>query len=128
MSPNSPSPRPTELAFLQAIADDPGDEATYLILADWLEDYDDPRRAELLRLHRRLLATCSEPKRHPERVDWQARVVELLAARVRPCVPRRVVDLGRDVEMAFSFIPPGAFLMGSPPSEVSRSEEETQHR
>jgi hypothetical protein len=31
----------------------------------------------LLRLHRRLLATCCEPDGHPERAGWQARIVAL---------------------------------------------------
>src|SRR5262249_26033532 len=34
---------------------------------------------------------------------------------VRPCVPQRTVVLGEGVEMTFSFIPPGSFLMGSGP-------------
>jgi uncharacterized protein (TIGR02996 family) len=51
-------PQSQEQAFLQAIVENPGDEDTWLVLADWLEEHDDPRRAELLRLHRRLLATC----------------------------------------------------------------------
>jgi uncharacterized protein (TIGR02996 family) len=124
---NSPSHRAEELAILQAIRENPGDETHYLVLADWLEEYDDPRRAELLRLHRRLLATCCEPERHPERLDWQTRVVELLSEGIRPCVPQQAVDLGGGVEMRFSFLPPGSFLMGSPPDE-GRSAHELQHR
>jgi uncharacterized protein (TIGR02996 family) len=53
--------------LLQGVVDAPQDEARYLVLADWLEECDDPRRAELLRLHRRLLATCCEPDEHPQR-------------------------------------------------------------
>jgi formylglycine-generating enzyme required for sulfatase activity len=75
-----------------------------------------------------LLATCTEPDRHPQRSAWQARVVALLAEGVRPCVPGRSVRLGRGVEMTFSFIPPGSFLMGSPPDEEARREDESQHR
>jgi uncharacterized protein (TIGR02996 family) len=44
--------------LLQAVVEEPLVEDHWSILADWLEDHDDPRRAELLRLHRRLLATC----------------------------------------------------------------------
>jgi len=44
-----------------------------------LEEHDDPRRAEFTRLHQRLLATCCEPAKHPERSAWQARVVAFLA-------------------------------------------------
>src|SRR4051794_12007182 len=39
--------------LLLGVVDAPQDEARYLVLADWLEEYDDPRRADLLRLHRR---------------------------------------------------------------------------
>jgi uncharacterized protein (TIGR02996 family) len=58
---SEPAPLPEEQALLQAIVESPGEEAPYLVLADWLEENDDPRRAELLRLHRRLLGTCCEP-------------------------------------------------------------------
>jgi uncharacterized protein (TIGR02996 family) len=121
-------PQPEEQALLQAIVESPGEEAPYLVLADWLEEHDDPRRAELLRLHRRLLATCCEPDQHPQRSDWQAQVVHLLAQRVKPCVPQRTIVLAEGVEMTFSFIPPGSFLMGSPESEERRSEDETLHQ
>jgi uncharacterized protein (TIGR02996 family) len=121
-------PSPQEQAFLQAIVDNPGDDAVYLILADWLEEYDDPRRAELLRLHRQLLASCCEPDEHPERTAWQRRLVQLLAEGVRLCVPRRSVDLGSDMQMAFAWLPPGSFLMGSPRGEEGRGVDETQHR
>jgi uncharacterized protein (TIGR02996 family) len=120
-------PHPQEQALLQAVVENPNDEALYLVLADWLEEHDDPRRAELLRLHRQLLATCTEPDRHPQRSVWQTRVVALLAKGVRPCVPGRSVLLS-GVEMAFRFIPPGSFLMGSPPDEEDRHEDESQHR
>jgi uncharacterized protein (TIGR02996 family) len=115
--------------LLDAIVSEPMAEDRWSVLADWLEEQDDPRQAELLRLHRRLIATCCDPDRHPERGTWQARVVELLGQGVRPCVPRRVIVLGDGVEMAFSFIPPGSFLMGSPEGEEARNNSlETQHR
>jgi uncharacterized protein (TIGR02996 family) len=106
----------------------PNDPTIPLVLADWLEEHDDPRRAELLRLHQRLMATCCEPEQHPERAAWQGRLVDLLGEGVRPCVPRRTVTLAEGVEMVFHFIPPGSFLMGSPPDEVARQADETQHR
>src|SRR5690348_1492305 len=113
----TPPTRPEELALLQGIVDHPGDDARFDILADWLDEHDDPRRAELLRLHRRLLATCCEPDEHPERAAWQAQVVELLGGGVQPCVPRRTVALGAGLEMRFVWVPPGTFLMGSPENE-----------
>jgi uncharacterized protein (TIGR02996 family) len=123
-----PSLHPQEQALLLALVESPTDEATYQVLADWLEEQDDPRRAELLRLHRQLLATCTEPQRHLQRNAWQARVVALLAEGVRPCVPGRSIVLGKGVEMTFSFIPPGSFLMGSPHDEEQRMPNEIQHR
>src|SRR4051812_388745 len=115
-------------ALLRAIVADPQAEDRYLVLADWLEEHDDPRRAELLRLHRKLLATCCEPERHPERAGCQARIVDLIGQGVRPCVPQRTVVLGEGVGMTFNFIPPGSFLMGSPPQEEGREDTEVLHR
>jgi uncharacterized protein (TIGR02996 family) len=113
--------------LLQAVVEEPGEDHL-LVLADWLEEHDDPRRAELLRLHLRLRATCCEPDLHPERAGQQARVVQLLTEGVRPCVPQRVVEVGNGVQMAFAWIPPGTFLMGSPPDEEQRSDDEALHR
>src|SRR4051812_13565487 len=90
--------------LLRAIVADPQAEDRWLVLADWLEEHDDPRRAELLRLHRKLLATCCQPERHPERAAWQTRIVELIGQGVRLCVPQRTVRLGKGVEMTFNFI------------------------
>ncbi len=100
-------------ALLAGIVSDPLEETRWLVLADWLEENDDLRRAELLRLHRKMLATCCEPDAHSERAVWQARMVELLIAGVRPCVPQETLMLPGGVPMTFSFIPPGVFLMGS---------------
>jgi uncharacterized protein (TIGR02996 family) len=113
--------------LLQGVVDEPGCEANWLVLADWIEENDDPRRAELLRLPRKLLASCCEPDRRPERREWQARVVELLGQGVRPCLPRRTVTLGEGVELEFSFVPPERFLIGSPKGEEGRKDDKTQH-
>jgi uncharacterized protein (TIGR02996 family) len=99
-------------ALLSGIVSEPLEETRWLVLADWLEENDDPRRAELLRLHRQLLGTCCEPDAHPERADWQRRVVELLGAGVGPCVPQRTLVLPGEVPLVGSFVPPGSFLMG----------------
>jgi uncharacterized protein (TIGR02996 family) len=99
-------------ALLAGIVADPLEETRWLVLADYLEEHDDPRRAELLRLHRKLLATCCEPDAHPERADWQGRVVELLGAGVVPCVPRHTLTLPGAVPLVGAFVPPGSFLMG----------------
>jgi uncharacterized protein (TIGR02996 family) len=118
--------RPEE-AFLQSIVANPGDEGLWLILADWLEEHDEPRRAELLRLHRQLLATCCKPGSHPKRAEQQARIVGLLTEGVRPSVPRRTLKLARGVEMSFVWVPPGRFIMGSPRREEGRDDDEKRH-
>src|ERR1700683_4648824 len=99
-------------ALLAGIVAEPLEETRWLVLADWLEENDDPRRAELLRLHRRLLATCCEPEAHPERTGWQARVVALLGAGAVPCVPRHTLELPGGVPLVGAFVPPGTFRMG----------------
>src|SRR5947209_14939481 len=105
-------------AFLQAIIADPlHADATWQVLADWLEDQDEAR-AELVRLlhqpdYRRELS--------PEQRD--DRVRDLLASGMLPVVPTITNSIG----MKFALIPPGSFLMGSPESEKYRREDETQH-
>jgi uncharacterized protein (TIGR02996 family) len=107
-------------ALLAGIVAEPREEARWLVLADWLDEYDDPRRAEVLRLHRKLIATCRAPDAHPERAAWQARMVEFLVAGVVPCVPRHTLTLSGGVPLVGAFVPPGAFLMGG---TVDESEE-----
>jgi uncharacterized protein (TIGR02996 family) len=111
-------------ALLAGIVAEPLEETRWLVLADYLEENDDPRRAELLRLHRRLLATCCEPDTHPERAAWQRRVVELLDAGVVPCVPQHPLILPGGVPLMGSLVPPGSFLMGG----TERDEEKPVHR
>jgi uncharacterized protein (TIGR02996 family) len=103
--------------LLLGIVADPQDEDRWLVLANYLDQHDDPRRAELLRLHRKLLATRCEPGKHAQRAALQARIVELLEQGVRPCVPQRTVLLGRrlKIPMTFSWVPPGAFLRSQSP-------------
>ncbi len=115
-------------SLLQGVVEHPHEEDRWLVLADWVEEHDDPRRGELLRLHRRLLATCTEPDKHPGRAEWQARMVALLGAGVRPVVPRRTIAVADGVDMTFAWCQPGTFLMGSPANEPERGDDETQHR
>jgi len=75
-------PMTTLEGLLAGIVADPREETRWLVLADWLEEFDDPRRAELLRLHRKMLAACCEPSLHPVQAEWQARMVALTAAGV----------------------------------------------
>ena len=50
-------------ALLQAVADSPADDLPRLVAADWLDDRDDPERAEFIRLQ------CAvEGEREPDRI------------------------------------------------------------
>jgi uncharacterized protein (TIGR02996 family) len=113
-------PESTDLlaSFLDDIVAHPEDPSLWLILADWLEEREDPR-AELVRLTWQL----QHEKKHRQFKHRQARVQELLAGGMLPVVPRLTLD--RDLE--FAWIPPGSFLMGSPEAEKKRRDDETQH-
>src|SRR5262245_27282895 len=104
-----------ESAFLSALHESPNDEATWLALADWLEDDGQSDRAELVRLVRRL-RTVPLRRRTPERAALEDRVAALLLAGVRPVVPEMVNSIG----LRLALIPPGVFLMGSPRDEKER--------
>jgi uncharacterized protein (TIGR02996 family) len=105
-----------EEAFHQAILDQPEDETTWLVLADWLEENARTERAELLRLRQRLLSLSDGPDRGP----LEDRLRALLEAGVRPPVPELTNSLG----MRFALIPPGRFMMGSPEEEEERYADE----
>jgi uncharacterized protein (TIGR02996 family) len=108
-----------EQPFLESIRESPGEASLWLILADWLEERDDPR-AELVRLTLSL-------RTEPDQGDFdkrQRRVQELLGGGMKPLVPTLVNSIG----MTFALIPAGSFLMGSPESEEGRSANEWRHR
>jgi uncharacterized protein (TIGR02996 family) len=105
--------------FLSDIVAHPEDPGLWLILADWLEDRDDPR-AELVRL----TWSLSHEEDHPDFASRQARVQALLAGGMQPVRPRLTLGPG----MEFAWIPPGSFWMGSPEDEAGRQEEELLHR
>jgi uncharacterized protein (TIGR02996 family) len=60
--------------FLDVLRDEPEDRSTRLIYADWLEDHDQPIRAEFIRVQLRLQGL---PADHPERPALAAREHEL---------------------------------------------------
>ena len=95
---------------------DPADDLGWHAVADWLEEHDQPDRAELLRLTRLLVRDLT----HPDRPAREARQMELLAAGVEPCV----ATLTNSIGMEFVYIPAGTFLMGSPPEEEGHREDE----
>jgi uncharacterized protein (TIGR02996 family) len=119
-----------EAALLAAIHGNPADEAAWLALGDWLEEQTQAEQAELLRLTKQLLRAPIVSGRgkskslaaHKER---QERVQELLRAGVVPYWPQFTNSVG----MTFSLVPPGSFLMGSPPRETWRptTSEELHH-
>jgi uncharacterized protein (TIGR02996 family) len=106
-----------EEALLAAICEHPGEETTWLVLADWLEEQGDPR-GELLRLTRSLLRPGGAG-----RPAMEERLRRRLATGVRPCWPVLTNSIG----MQFALIPAGTFHMGSPADEKDRREDEHQH-
>jgi uncharacterized protein (TIGR02996 family) len=106
--------------ILSSIADDPLDTTNRLVLADWLEDHDQPQRAELTRLTAALITMKQTKKRWP----IEERVRDLLLAKVEPCLPRRVSSC---CQMVFTLIPPGTFKMGSLGREAGRMNDEQSH-
>jgi uncharacterized protein (TIGR02996 family) len=111
-----------EAAFLSALHESPGDEVTWLALADWLDDDGQPQRAELVRLVRRLRA-LPVMKRTSQRALLEDRVAELLRCGARPVV----AEVTNSVGMRFALIPPGRFRMGSLTSERLRHHDERAH-
>jgi uncharacterized protein (TIGR02996 family) len=101
-----------EETFLQALHAEPNDEATWLALADWLEEEGQTDRAELIRLVRRL-RLLPLMRRVGERARLEDRLAELLTQGVRPVVAEVVNSIG----MRLALLPPGRFRMGSPSSE-----------
>jgi uncharacterized protein (TIGR02996 family) len=104
-----------EEAFLQAIEEDPGDESSWLALADWLEEQGDVR-AEMVRLQRGLRKAGDGPQRRA----GEQRVLELLAAGVRPVSPVVVNSVG----ISLALVVAGTFFMGSPGDEDGHSNNE----
>jgi uncharacterized protein (TIGR02996 family) len=105
-----------EAGFLQALHEEPGDEATWLALSDWLEESGAPDRAELTRLWWRL---HTEPDHSPGD-PREGRLRRLLRRGVQPCVP----TLTNSVGMRLALVPAGSFWMGSPDTEPERHRDE----
>jgi formylglycine-generating enzyme required for sulfatase activity len=61
------------------------------------------------------------------RKQLHARMMELMRAGAKPCLPQKTLILPGGVELRMAFIPPGSFLMGSPKSEKDRGIAETRH-
>jgi uncharacterized protein (TIGR02996 family) len=107
-------------ALLAAVPEDP---RAALVLADYLEEQLDPRRAlqgELLRL----VYTLTRSAGGSGRAGQEERLRALLEQGVRAVGPYRRLELGEQVVLEFAWIPPGVFLMGSPEDEEGRVPEE----
>jgi uncharacterized protein (TIGR02996 family) len=106
--------------LLAALVLAPADETAWLALADCLEEDGEPRRGELIRAFHEMRRLRPGPKRRAA----ERRVIDLLAAGVRPCVP----EFTNSVGMRLAFVPPGQFRMGSPArGEPRRMDDETLH-
>src|SRR4051794_29347714 len=105
-----------EDTFLSAIHEDPSDEASWLALADWLEENGRSPQAEFLRLHRAVRPGPAAPRFDANRKRLQA----MLKGKFSPCVPTLTNSLG----MRLALIPPGTFVMGSSPGESGHEESE----
>jgi uncharacterized protein (TIGR02996 family) len=108
-----------EEGFLKALLEDPQDTNQWLIFADWMLERDDPR-GELLQ---HLYALTQNPDL-PDRPVREGRLRSLLTQGVHHPGPFRTNALG----MSFTWVWPGTFLMGSPPDEPERGDDEMQHR
>ena len=111
-----------EQAFLQHILENPADWTARLVFADWLEEHGDPR-SELLRLQ----YTLTQQINPPNRPALEAQQRELLASGVKPVGPFLTLPIAKGIGITFACIPPGTFLMGSPETEVGRSDDEELH-
>jgi uncharacterized protein (TIGR02996 family) len=106
-----------ESAFLSAILASPDDWGPRLVFADWLEERGDAR-AELIRVGYELTRPACKYRARKE-----SRLRKLLADGAAPVAPVVANSIG----MEFVPVPPGYFLMGSPPDEPGRDQDEQQH-
>ncbi len=98
-------------ALLKALVARPEESAiAWLVIADWLEENDDPRW-EFIRLRH---DSNYRPDLGPEQRGQ--RLLELLATGLRPCLPRLTNSIG----MQLVWIPPGTFRMGTDKHEGDR--------
>jgi uncharacterized protein (TIGR02996 family) len=95
----------TEADLLAGIVAHPLQAERWLILADWLEDQQDPR-TELVRLRWQY----HHEQEHPDFETRRQRLVDLWAGGLAPLVPTLTNSIG----MSFVLIPPGSFWMGRP--------------
>jgi uncharacterized protein (TIGR02996 family) len=96
-----------EQMLLGSLANDPGDDAAWMALADHLEEKGD-ERGEATRLSLWLRRRLDDA----DREEWEQRLLKLLHRGVRACLPRREILLPGDIALALVLVPPGGFFMG----------------
>jgi formylglycine-generating enzyme required for sulfatase activity len=111
----------TLLSLLAGLPDDP---MGAFVLADYLEEQNDPR-GELLRL----VYTLTRSVRVPGgRVRPEARLRQLLYEKnIRPITPLLELPLSKKVTLTLAWVPPGVFLMGSLARESGSASEKPRH-
>jgi formylglycine-generating enzyme required for sulfatase activity len=82
--------------------------------------------------HRTAASPRMPPSAHPAPLEApffqaEAGAAQLAWARHLNVPVERFIDLGQGVRLELILIPPGKFMMGSPPTEVDRRLDETQH-
>src|SRR5262249_5831659 len=83
-------------AFLNAIAANPADDTARLAFADWLDEHDDPVRAEFIRVQ---IELGYADRKEPQHADLAAREKELLDAhRAQWLGPLETVEAAGDYE------------------------------
>lgn len=109
--------------LLDIVSAQPGDPETWFALADELEYLGFEKEARVARLTTQMVyyeadVDGGDPPDLFER--WQREQQDLLNAGAVPVLPRWTNSFG----MQFVQIPPGTFMMGSPPDEPERSDNE----
>ena len=66
--------------LLRAVLADPQDDVARLVFADWLDENDEPERAELIRLQIKI----ARAEEYPHPIEWAQREAELLRGAQRP--------------------------------------------
>jgi uncharacterized protein (TIGR02996 family) len=110
--------------LLSALDREPGDDTTWLALADALEEHGAPRQAEATRLSLWLRRQPDDP----ELAKWELRLRQLLAVGVRPYLPWVRYTLPGGVPLDLALIPPGTFYMGGQGDESRDEDEDPSHR
>jgi uncharacterized protein (TIGR02996 family) len=87
-------------AFLAAIREAPEDDAPRLIYADWLDEYDQPERAEFIRLQ---CSLARKARFDPGRLPLEKREQEILAKHAADW-SRPVSAIARDLEYHRGFV------------------------